>query len=283
MRDNSARFQSNLEGADAPEAAIAQQPDLFNFSTPTEFVTLPSRGKHYPEDHPLYDQESVEIRYMTAKDEDILSSPSLIKKGVVLDRFIENVLVNKRVKARDLLVGDKNAVLIASRVTGFGSEYSTKVVCPSCTTINSFSFDLTDIKEKEHADLEELDVQATERNTFLIELPVTGITAEVRLLTGRDEANLIEITKKQQKRGGVESPISTHLKSIVVSLAGVENRTQISVFIDGMPAKDSRYLRSVYSKLVPNVDMTQDFQCDACGAEPEVNVPITADFFWTRP
>jgi hypothetical protein len=284
MRDNSSRFQPNLEGEDAAATPVAQQqPDLFSFSTPTEFVTLPSRGKYYSEDHPLYEQESVEIRYMTAKDEDILSSTSLIKKGLVLDRFIENVLTDRRIKARDLLVGDKNAILIASRITGFGSEYATKVTCPNCSTINSFSFELSEIMEKEQADLEELGVQITERNTFLVELPATGIVAEVKLLTGHDESAFIEITKRQGKRGIPEAPLTTHLKSIVVSLAGVEDRSQISIFIDGMPATDSRYLRGIYAKIIPNVDMRQDFQCEACGADPEVNVPISADFFWNRP
>ena len=115
-----------------------------SFSTPTEFVDLPSKGKYYGEGHPLHGCDSVEIRFMTAKEEDILTSRTLIKKGVVLDRLLSSVIVNTSIKPEDLLIGDKNALVVASRITGYGAEYKTKMPCPSCGNSEDHSFDLED-------------------------------------------------------------------------------------------------------------------------------------------
>ena len=125
MRDNSKRV-----GAAAQPAP--EQTQTLDFSTPTELVDLPSKGRFYPEGHPLHGQETVEIKFMTAKDEDILTSPSLLKKGIAIDRLIQNVILNKNINVSTLLSGDKSAIMIASRINGFGAEYKTKVVCPSC-------------------------------------------------------------------------------------------------------------------------------------------------------
>jgi hypothetical protein len=113
-----------------------------DFSTPTEFVELPSEGRYYPEDHPLHNESVVEIRHMTAKDEDILTSRALLKKGLALDRFLKNILVDKRIDMDSLYVGDKNAILVGARVTGYGPSYDTQITCPVCATTNKFSFDL---------------------------------------------------------------------------------------------------------------------------------------------
>ena len=115
-----------------PQAMQNEGGGGFSFVVPTEFVELPSQGKFYPQTHPLYGQDSIEIRQMTAKEEDILTSKTLIKKGVALDRVVDNLIVDKRIKQDSLLVGDKNAIIIAMRVSGYGNEYNTRVVCPSC-------------------------------------------------------------------------------------------------------------------------------------------------------
>ena len=142
MRDNSKRTSA---GADpAPAAAEEARPTL-DFATPTEFVELPSKGRFYPEGHSLYQQETIEIKYMTAKDEDILTSPTLLKKGMAVDRFLQNVILDKRIKVSSLLSGDKNAILVASRINGFGHEYTTKVTCPACAAVSENAFDLSEV------------------------------------------------------------------------------------------------------------------------------------------
>ena len=135
MRDNSKRV-----GAAAQTAP--EQTQTLDFSTPTELVDLPSKGRFYPEGHPLHGQETVEIKFTTAKDEDILTSPSLLKKGIAIDRLIQNVILNKDINVSTLLSGDKSAIMIASRINGFGAEYKTKVTCPSCEEQSEATFDL---------------------------------------------------------------------------------------------------------------------------------------------
>ena len=141
MARNNKRTTANT-GADTPEvsaAPVAQQSSdqSFSWTNPTEFVDLPSEGLRYPQGHPLHNQTSVEIRHMTAKEEDILTSESLIRKGIVLDRLIDSVLVNKSIKAESLLIGDKNAILIAARVTGYGEDYDVSINCPNCGETNN--------------------------------------------------------------------------------------------------------------------------------------------------
>ena len=115
------------EPADVP---VTPPAGGFSFATPTEFVELPTQGKYYPEGHPLHGEESIEIRYMTAKDEDILTSETLLKKGLAIERLLQSVIVNKAIDVNTLYVGDKNAILIAARITGYGNQYTTRTLCP---------------------------------------------------------------------------------------------------------------------------------------------------------
>ena len=122
-RNNDERIGARQGASTAPVGSS----DVFSFSTPTEFVDLPTGGKYYPEDHPRHGKDQDEIRFMTAKDEDILSSRTLLKKGLAVDRFLQNIIVNKSIRVEDLFIGDKNAVLVAARVTGFGATYATRI------------------------------------------------------------------------------------------------------------------------------------------------------------
>ena len=124
-------------GSPAPTAPVSTQaPEEggLAYVVPTEFVELPSRGEHYPEDHPFQNKEVVEIRHMTAKDEDILTSRSLLKKGLAIDRLIQSILVDKTVDTDSLLIGDKNAILVQTRIHAYGPTYDTRVLCPACST-----------------------------------------------------------------------------------------------------------------------------------------------------
>ena len=146
-RNNPERLGAPQPDAPAPPPQTTNtQTDIFSFINPTEFVDLPSKGELYPEGHPAHGLDSIEIRHMTAKEEDILTSESLIKKGVALDRVVDSLIVDKRIKAANLLIGDKNALLIAARITGFGPDYGVKITCPVCITENDCNIDLQAIK-----------------------------------------------------------------------------------------------------------------------------------------
>lgn len=132
--------------------------DPLHFIAPTEFVELPSKGIGYLEDHPLHNKETIEIRFMTAKDEDILASRALLKKGIALERFMENIIVDKDIKPGGLFVGDRNAIIIAARRSGYGANYETLVTCPACGAKNTFSFDLNNAKIHEPIFTDELKI-----------------------------------------------------------------------------------------------------------------------------
>lgn len=263
--------------------AQSQNASSLTFVTPTEFVELPSGGRFYEQGHPLHGQEVIEVRHMTAKEEDILTSQSLLKKGVALDRFLQSLVVDKRVRTDDLLVGDKNAVLVNARVNGYGAEYNTSVTCPNCQTNSRYNFDLEDKTVQtgeEH--LDELEGVTVNASTVNIILPITGWNFECRPMTGRDEKALQKAVEARRKRKLPEDMLSQQITMFTVSISGVTDRGQIQQAIKSLPARDSRHLRQTYQKLMPNLDLTQVFECGECGHAGDMEVPFTTDFFWPK-
>lgn len=280
-RNNKERLSA--PGAGATDDAVASTPNLLDFVVPTEFVELPSKGEFYSKDHPLHGQSSVEIRFMTAKDEDTLTSKTLLKQGVALERVLQNLLVDKSININDLLIGDKNAIVVAARASAYGSEYETKVTCPACASVSEQTFDLANIDFVETENLEEIGVTKSSDGTFSVLLPVTKVNAVVRLMTGHDENKLSNLKSKKNKVSkDSELSMTDQFKQFIVSINGVEDRNQISSFIENMPANDSRFLRLAYKRLVPNIDLQQYFECNSCGYEQEMEVPFTTDFFWPK-
>jgi hypothetical protein len=256
-----------------------------SYVTPTEFVELPSRGQFYSADHPLHNQETVELRYMTAKDEDILTSQALLKNGLAIDRLVSNLIVDKNINPDDLLIGDKNALLLAARVSGYGADYKVQVSCPSCGTAQAHTFDLTEFENNEGIQPDENSesgVAATDNGTFTAVLPRTGYTAEFRLFTAQDEKNAMQTTAKKAKHKLADSASTDLLKVLLVSVNGVTDKTEVSNFIDNMPAQDARHIRACVQVVTPNVDMKQSCECSSCGAVADVEVPFTAEFFWPK-
>jgi C4-type Zn-finger protein len=277
MRDNSKRIST------PPVEPAPQQNSFLDFATPTELVDLPSQGEFYPVDHPLHGQETIEIKFMTARDEDILTSPSLLKKGVALDRLIQNVIVDKAIKVDSLLAGDKAAIMIASRINGFGEEYKTRMTCPSCDKPAETTFDLSEIEVYHGDDYGEYDVKPTGDGTFIIKTPKTGIDVEVRLLDSKDENMLVErLRKASEKKNAVNTGYMDQLSLIVVSVNGHSETEFRKIFVEHVTAFEARYIRSAYSRLSPGPNMRQNFKCPACSHEQEVEIPMSVDFFWLR-
>ena len=252
------------------------------FQVPTELVDIPSAGKFYPQGHPLHEKTTVEIKYMTAKEEDILTNVSLIKKGIVLDRLLKSVMLND-LNPEDLLIGDKNALLIAARITGYGPDYNTRVTCPSCTVSTEYTFDLSEVMEPEDSMefiMELHKAELTNNGTFLVTLPKTGIQVEVRPMNGHDEKRLVKWAEKKRKNKMDESPVTDQMKTYITSVNGIDDRVYINSFVDTMPAIDARSLRLAYSKLVPDINLNQQFDCSECGQESRMEVQVNTDFFW---
>ena len=284
-RNNSERL--NAGGNEAPPTDVATpsggaQP--LSFAVPTEHVELPSQGNYYPENHPLHNRETIEIKFMTAKEEDILTSPSLVKKGLAIDRLLKSVIVDNNIDPDTLLVGDRNAILIASRVTGYGADYPIKATCPSCGANSDWTVDLESL-DMMYGGIENSQghtVAEKGNDTFDVTLPKTGVIVTVRLLRGKDEKELgIKIQKRKKHKLG-EANLTEQLNMMITAVNGSENISDIRNFINVIPAFDSRYLRNAYSSIVPNVDMKQHFECEECSYEGELEVPLTAEFFWPK-
>ena len=284
MRNNEGRIGA-AQAADAPPTNVSKTPagdsNLLNFVIPTDFVELPSKGKFYPEGHPLHNKDHVEIRQMTAKDEDILTSRGLLQKGIAIDRLIENLLIDKNIRCSNLLVGDKNAIMMTARVSAYGGEYNTTVRCPVCTQTSEHSFDLSKITWQTPDNIES-EAKLTSNLTYSLTLPTSKVTAEVKFLTSAEEKKLVELSERKKQRNMLDTPVTDQLKTFIVSINGNTDKSDISGFVDNMPARDSRFLRTEYVKLVPNVDLTQDFICKHCLSESTMEVPFTTDFFWPR-
>ncbi len=264
------------EETKAPAAALSP----LNFVAPTEFVELPSKGQGYIATHPLNGQDVIEIKFMTAKEEDILTSATLLKKGIAVDRFLQNIICDSGVNVDDLLIGDKNAILIAARASGYGPQYETQVVCPNCSTKAEMSFDLTTPKILESKYDTDLGINRTENGTFKINMPYTKFTVEVKLLTGKDEKYITQLSKNKAKGGLLETTMTDQYKRMIVSVEGLTERDTINHYVDNMPLRDARHLRLAYKMVSPDIKIAEDFECSTCGHEQELEVPFGADFLW---
>jgi uncharacterized Zn finger protein len=242
---------------------------------PTEHVALPSMGKFYPPDHSLNGIEEVEIRFLSAKELDILSSKTLLSKGLAVDRMLQNILIDKSINVDELLLADKNAIIIAARVGTFGSDYPVDISCPECGNVYEHTFDLS---EPETKDIDHVEV--SENSTFFITLPKTSVNVECRLLNSKDEKFLEERAKKKEKMGLPDSSITDQYKSFIVSLNGNTDRGLVDEFVDVMPAADMHFLQKEYAKSNPELELDEECVCTNCGNVSEVSVPFTANFFW---
>ena len=263
-------------GAEAPQTT---QNTGFSFVVPTEFVELPSRGKFYSPEHPLHGCDSIEIRHMTAKEEDLLTSRTLLKKGIAIERLLQSIIIDKSVKASSLLVGDRNALVIAARVSGYGSDYSTKITCPSCTKASTYTFDLNEADVYAGDRREDIEITDNGDGTFGVTLPVLNLDVTFRLMTGVDEIASSPTNKNDRKRME-NSAVTTQLNVMLESVAGDSSSAMIQTLVENMPSRDSRWLRRAYKLASPNIDLTQEYECEECGFEQEMEVPLTADFFW---
>jgi hypothetical protein len=251
--------------------------DDFGFEVPTEAVPLPSLGLVYPDTNPLHSAETVEIRAMTAREEDILTSRALIKKGTVITHLLQSCMVDKRVNVQDMLTGDRNAVMVALRITGYGSEYVAEAECPACNTKSKQNFDLSGLPIKP---LEIKPCNAGE-NLFDFTLPVTKKSVKFKFLTGNDEEEILQIQERKKKTGAIsDSLVTTRLQYSLVSVDGKADKALISNFIRNMPARDSLSLRQFIDKNEPGVDMKVDLECPSCSETTEIRMPMGASFFW---
>lgn len=232
---------------------------------PTEIVELPSQGLIYPESSPL-SSGKIEMKYMTAKEEDILTNQNYINKGTVLDELIKSLIVSD-VNYDDLCVGDKNGILVASRILGYGKDYTFTYGG------EEYTIDLTTIENKS------IDTKLFKKgiNELSFTLPATGTPITFKLLTGQDDKKIkaeVEGLKKLNKNSSPE--LSTRLKYIITSIGNNRDNKDIREFVDNMLARDSRALREYIREVQPDVDLT----FFPNGSNEKITLPIGLSFFW---
>jgi len=241
---------------------------------PTEVIDIPSGGKVYSKESPLADGK-IEIKYMTTKEEDILMSENLIKKGVVIDKLLDSLIVTKGVKQEHLVLGDKNAVLVAARILAYGPEYTCEVTNPNNPEQKvEHTFDLTQCPFK--TILEDIDYS---ENSFDYQTSIGKNKIKFKLLTGIEEKQ-IEKDLAQTKKFGYNAEISTRLRYTITEVDGDKTTETITAFSQNMLARDSMALRNYIQEISPDIDLTSEIEI---GGEPvSVSIPLTVGFFWPQ-
>ena len=238
---------------------------------PSEVIDLPSKGKLYSKDSPLAGGK-LEIKYMTAREEDILTSQNLIKKGVVIEKLLDSLIITPGVSQNDLILGDKNAVMVAARILAYGPQYEAEVTHPTTGETEKHSFNLADCPFKHLPD----DIKS---NEFELDLPVSKNSIKFKLLTGKEEKQIDQEVKSKNKMGSQISPeLTTRLKYSIVSVDGETDKNKIGNFVQNMLSRDSLFLRNKISEVSPDVELKQEIEIG--GELVEVDIPLTINFFW---
>lgn len=245
-------------------------------SLPKFDVQLPSQGHFYPATHPL-SSGVIQLFEVTAKHEDILSNTALLKKGTVLDDFLKALIATPNVDMNDVLLGDKDAILLAARRSAYGDNYVVDTKCTSCDSDVKVTIDLGSIKVKP------FDFSGLERgqNSFSFTLPSSGKTIVWKLLTHKDEGAIDSELKNLSKLQSTSPEVTTRLKYLIQSVDGNSDRAFVKKFVDvELSAKDSLAFRKHVRVSTPSIDMNYDFVCPKCGHEERRSVPMGANFFW---
>jgi hypothetical protein len=245
------------------------------FKLPTEIITLPSKGLLYSKDNPLSSGE-VEMSYMSAKHEDILTNRNYIENGTAIDKLLEALIVTP-INFNDLLIGDKNAILIAARILGYGKDYPIRFFNKNKSEFDEYLVDLTTLKEKEINE----SLLTPGKNEFTYELPQSKNSITFKLLDGSDEKKIEQELKGLKKLYPNDSfELTTRLKFMITSVEGSRDTKDIREFVDKyLTAQDSRSLRDYYNQIMPDIDLKVDVEKDGYTQEG-VTVQIGLNFFW---
>jgi hypothetical protein len=263
-----------------PHESYADIPSQFveQIKYPTEIVDLPSKGWFYPPGHPL-SSGKIEIKMMTAREEDILTSQNLIKKGVVLKRLLDSLIVDKRIKQDDILLCDMNGIFVAVRRLAYGDHYGPlKIKCPSCGEECEHTVDLSQIEEKPF----NFENYPRGQNIFNFTLPYSQKLISYKILTQKED-DLVDAEVKNLSRVNKErsTEVTTRLKYVIQSVDGDDEKVAIRKFIETeLVSKDTLELRKHIRSNIPDMDMSFQFVCSNCDHSERMEIPMTVSFFW---
>jgi hypothetical protein len=245
------------------------------FKFPTEHIDLPSKGLIYPPESPL-SKGTIEMKYMTAKEEDILSNSNFIRQGTVIDKLLQSMIVTP-IDYNELLNGDKNAILLAARILGYGKDYDFMYTDPLTGKSEKVTVDLTTIDAKS---LDE-SLFTPGKNEFNIQLPFSKVTVTFKLLTHGDEQKIekeIKGLEKLNAQGSYE--VTTRLKYTIIAVNGDRDTATVREFVDNMLARDVKALRDQMVKVMPDVNLKVNITKVNGDVVEGVDMPIGLNFFW---
>jgi hypothetical protein len=249
---------------------------MANYDFPTEIISLPSQGKCYPSDNPL-SKGTLEIKYMTAREEEILASQNLVRKGVVIDKLFESIIVEKAVNVDDIVLGDKNAILLATRVLGYGPEYKIEMT-NSLGEPQEVTVDLGKVQTKE-IDFELLSPE----NRYEFTTPHGKNKLEFKILTHGDEKKIDADIKALSRlnKSGVSAELTTRYRFMILSVDGQSDTQSITSFINNkFITRDTKAFREYIAKITPDINMEFDFEDEQTGETEVRSIPMGVGFFW---
>jgi len=248
---------------------------MSEFRFPTEVIDLPSKGLIYPESSPL-SSGTIELKYMSAKEEDILTNQNFIQKGIVIDKLLQSMIVDKKIDYNELILGDKNAILVAARILGYGAEYEVEITDKYSkkipTKINLSQLENKSIKEE---------LFTKGKNSFDFILPQSKVNVTFKLLNHKDEMEIEKEIQGLKKAFPNESfDITTRLKHQIISINGDSSAEKVRYFVDNMLLTDSRALRKYIAEIMPDLDMTFSYEDSKGDIVEGVSIPMNINFLW---
>jgi len=243
---------------------------------PTEQIDLPSKGLIYPLESPL-SKGTIEMKYMTAKEEDILSNANFIRQGTVIDKLLQSMIVTPGINYNDLLNGDKNAILIAARILGYGKDYDFVWTDPTTGRTEKATIDLTTLETKQ---IDE-SLFTKGKNEFNFQLPFSKVTVTFKLLTHGDEQKIDkEIKGLERINANGSYDVTTRLKHMIIAVNGNNETATVREFCENMLARDVKALREHMVKIMPDVDMKVNATKSNGDVMEGIDLPIGVNFFW---
>lgn len=231
-----------------------------------DVLELPSKGIHYSNG-----KKTIRVAYLTASDENILSSPSLLNTNSVVSELLKRKVLDKDLPVDDIVEEDKQAILIFLRNTAFGSEYKFNVYDPKTEKTFETTIDLSEVKVKDFT----LQADSNGEYTYYLEKSKTDIT--FKFLTQKQEDE-IEKIKESWNGIGIAPIMTKQLEFMIKSVSGIRDGLQIRNFIEKMPIKDSQDFRKFVKENKPGLDLTRTVTTPS-GEEIQVNIGFGVDFF----
>jgi len=267
--------EEKVIGQQTQQQTFIPQTQQGGYQVPTDFVELPSEGKFYPPGHPWHGKQSVEVKFMTTKEEDILSSEALAKAGLMFDRLIQSISVD-RIDPATILPGDKSAILINARKNAYGKDYSFASFCVKCLTEFEHTINLDEVGAKEF-DFSKVG----DDGTIVVTLPVSNKEVKFKMANSGDLQQITKSLEAKKKHGIETSETFEFHRAMIVSVDNNFDPNFIISFINQMLIKDSKFLKKCYEDFRPDIDFSYNYTCKECSNPIQGGVPVGANFFWS--